>query len=53
MAEFPALPLWTDAYIGDTAHLTNEEHGVYLRLRAKEGVTDQREQVRRLEERRP
>lgn len=32
MAEFPALPLWTDAYIGDTAHLTNEEHGVYLRL---------------------
>lgn len=32
MAEFPALPLWTDAYLGDTAHLTNEEHGVYLRL---------------------
>lgn len=32
MAEFPALPFWTDAYIGDTAHLTNEEHGVYLRL---------------------
>lgn len=24
--------MWTDAYIGDTAHLTNEEHGVYLRL---------------------
>lgn len=32
MAEFPALPLYTDAYIGDTQHLTNEEHGVYLRL---------------------
>lgn len=32
MAEFPALPFWTDAYLGDTAHLTNEEHGVYLRL---------------------
>jgi len=32
MAEFPALPLWTDAYIADTQHLTNEEHGVYLRL---------------------
>jgi uncharacterized protein YdaU (DUF1376 family) len=32
MAEFPALPFWTDAYISDTAHLTNEEHGVYLRL---------------------
>lgn len=32
MAEFPALPLWTDAYLADTAHLTNEEHGVYLRL---------------------
>lgn len=32
MAEFPALPLWTDAYLGDTAHLTNEEHGVYLKL---------------------
>lgn len=32
MAEFPSLPLFTDAYIGDTIHLTNEEHGVYLRL---------------------
>lgn len=32
MAEFPSLPLFTDAYIGDTVHLTNEEHGVYLRL---------------------
>ena len=32
VAEFPALPLWTDAYLADTQHLTNEEHGVYLRL---------------------
>lgn len=32
MAEYPAIPLWTDAYLADTAHLTNEEHGVYLRL---------------------
>jgi uncharacterized protein YdaU (DUF1376 family) len=32
MASFPVLPLWTDAYIADTAHLTNEEHGIYLRL---------------------
>lgn len=32
MAEYPSLPFWTDAYISDTQHLTNEEHGVYLRL---------------------
>ena len=32
MANFPAMPLWTDAYIADTQHLSNEEHGVYLRL---------------------
>ena len=32
MAEFPALPLWTDAYLADTSHLTWEEHGLYLTL---------------------
>jgi uncharacterized protein YdaU (DUF1376 family) len=32
MAEFPALPLWTDALIGDTHHLTPAEFGAYMRL---------------------
>ncbi|KKN77906.1 hypothetical protein LCGC14_0354710 [marine sediment metagenome] len=32
MAQFPSLPLWTDAYLADTGHLTDAEHGVYLQL---------------------
>lgn len=30
MAEFPALPLWTDAYLADCDHLTDAEHGRYF-----------------------
>jgi len=32
VAKFPALPLWTDAYLGDTITLTTIEHGCYLLL---------------------
>lgn len=32
MAEFPALPLFTDALIADTDHLSDEEFGAYIRL---------------------
>jgi uncharacterized protein YdaU (DUF1376 family) len=32
MAEFPALPLWTDAITGDTYHLTPAQFGAYMRL---------------------
>lgn len=32
MAEFPALPLFTDAFIGDTLHLTTEQIGAYMLL---------------------
>ena len=32
MAQFPALPLFTDAYLADTVHLSDAEHGRYLIL---------------------
>lgn len=32
MAEFSALPIFTDAYLADTDHLSFAEHGAYLRL---------------------
>ena len=32
MAEFPALPIWTDAYMLDCGHLTDAEHGRYFLL---------------------
>ena len=32
MADFPALPLWTDAYLADTTHLSATESGAYLHL---------------------
>lgn len=30
MAEFPSLPLFTDALLGDTTHLTTTEFGAYM-----------------------
>lgn len=32
MAEFPSMPLFCDAYRGDTMHLSLEEHGAYMLL---------------------
>jgi uncharacterized protein YdaU (DUF1376 family) len=35
VAEFPALPLFTDSLIADTEHLTDEAFGAYMRLLIK------------------
>lgn len=32
MAEFPAMPLWTDALMADTTHLSTAEFGAYMLL---------------------
>lgn len=32
MAQFPALPIWTDALLGDTQHLSTAEFGAYVLL---------------------
>jgi uncharacterized protein YdaU (DUF1376 family) len=32
MAQFPCLPLWTDAWMADTGHLSRKERGTYIDL---------------------
>lgn len=32
LAQFPFLPLWTDAYLADCNHLSDAEHGRYFRI---------------------
>lgn len=32
MSRFPYMPLWIDAYLGATSHLSDAEHGRYIQL---------------------
>jgi uncharacterized protein YdaU (DUF1376 family) len=32
VAQFPALPLFTDSYLADCSHLSDKEHGRYLQI---------------------
>lgn len=32
MAEFPSMPVFTDAYLADCGHLDDAEHGIYFQL---------------------
>tara|TARA_R100001440_G_scaffold19423_1_gene32748 strand:- start:876 stop:1667 length:792 start_codon:yes stop_codon:yes gene_type:complete len=32
MSKLPSMPLFTDVFISDTVHLTNEEIGIYIKL---------------------
>ena len=31
-SKLPSLPLFTDTFVSDTVHLTNEAIGMYIRL---------------------